>query len=250
MNTPPLHASRSHRVASRLQTSSETGRLNAGGDHEPVPEAVEALVRDPRDDAASGRRRAFGRQPPERRCARPHVHERALEHAVVVARPAYRRSLGRTCARRYLVPGEGRRADRVCDPVACGIPAVAVRRRRRAPAPLSAPRRYAMFPNACWKQLSSLHPRICVSSGAKLPATGWSGSAVTGTAPRPPPSMANPRPASANAKSARMPTIARRRVTRSPQNIPRIIGEHHPNGYPRAGPRNEPSPRPVDPEVR
>ena len=65
--------------------------------------------------------------------------------------------------------------------------------------------------------------RAACRPATKSPATGWSGSATAAAAAAVRLRTTNASAASASANATRMPTIARRRVTRSPQSIPLII---------------------------
>ncbi len=96
------------------------GQVVAGGDHEPVAEAVQALVlelgerlhlrvvAEPARHPAEDARRAVG-----------DVDERPLEHAVVVARVADRVAFGERAADVALEACERGRTDDVRDAVAC-----------------------------------------------------------------------------------------------------------------------------------
>src|SRR5581483_2397490 len=92
----------------------------AGGDHQPVAEPVHALVEEPLV-APKRRARADAARGTDEPRLGGHPHERPLEDAVVVARPADRRAGGERSRHVAVVAGEHRRADHMRDPVAARL---------------------------------------------------------------------------------------------------------------------------------
>ena len=107
MNTPPVHEVWSQSVESASHVSSDERHVVARVDHQPVAEPVDALV----GDEVARAHLVARAQPPRhaRELLLGHSRERALEDAVVVARPAHRRAVGEGRPDVAVVVGERRR---------------------------------------------------------------------------------------------------------------------------------------------
>ena len=222
MKTPPRHASRSHQRSEPRADVERDRKVETGRDHQPMPEPVQALVRDPRSHA----RRLVAERARHRSentgLARSHLHERAFEDAVVVAGPARRLALRRRCARRFRRSERAPRHRSVHDAVA--------RLARPGPVHVVDKRQRRLGPLPVGDVAEGLLEAELVAALAELRGVrdevarhGMEGCATAAAAVPSSLRTTNASAASASANATRTPTIARRRVTRSPQSIPLII---------------------------
>ena len=120
MKTPPVQAVWSQLPSSRSQVVERPGEVVARVDHEPVAEAVDALVEGERRAAAQA---GVGADATRRlrELVLLDVHERALDRAVVVARPASGRARGEGLPDLAVEMGERGGPDGMGDAVAVAL---------------------------------------------------------------------------------------------------------------------------------
>ena len=224
MNTPPRHASRSHQRRGACRPRARSGG-QPGRDHQPVPESVEALVRDPRRHA----RRLGAERARDRR-------ERSRALALHARRASARARRGSSPTRTSTRLGE-RRARRSRRYRASDAAPTACTTRWHAWLPpdpyTSATRSSAAFgPSPVRDVAERLLEAGLVAACRHLrvvrdeaPRHRMERRATAGAAALSSPRTTNASAASASANATRTPTIARRRGSRSPQSILSLLGD-------------------------